>query len=461
MKRIGITIEDVFNLKSSVIYNPDNFKTIRNISIDSRNIPGNCLFVAVKGKKLDGHDFINDAVSKGCRAVVVNKKSIRKLDELDVPVIAVNDTINALGELAAVWRKKLSAKVIGITGSTGKTSTKEMIALLLSSRYKVNKTVANNNNHIGVPLTLFSTNEKHDILVAELGTNHFGEIEYTANIAMPDYAMITNIGDSHIEFLMNRKGVLREKTALFRATARMDGTLFINNDDKLLKRAVKTYKKRVTYGFNSSSNVKGKITGFTEDGRPRIEITYKKNKMRADLPLYGEAGAKNFLAAATVAFTLGLSVKEIAEGLKKFRNIEKRLNVKRRRNYLLIDDTYNASPASMREAMNLAGRVKLYNKKIAVLGDMFELGEEAPELHRKLAAGLKYNKFNEVYLIGSLMKNLYDELKTKNIISKYFRSRKSLEGFLYGHTFNDSVILVKGSRRMNMEDFVKIIEGKG
>ncbi len=460
MKRIGITIEDVFNLKSSVIYNPDNFKTVRNISIDSRNIPGNCLFVAVKGNRLDGHDFINDAVSNGCSAVVVNKKSVRKLDELDVPVIAVNDTINALGELAATWRRKLSTKIIGITGSNGKTSTKEMIALLLSSRYKVNKTVANNNNHIGVPLTLFSTNEKHDILVAELGTNHFGEIEYTANIALPDYAMITNIGDSHIEFLLNRKGVLREKTALFRATARMNGTLFINNDDKLLKRTDKDYKKKVTYGFNSSSNVRGKVTGFTKDGRPEIEITYKKNKMKVDLPLYGEAGAKNFLAAAAVAFTLGLSVKEIKDGLKEFINIEKRLNVKRGRNYLLIDDTYNASPASMKEAMNLAGRIKIYRRKIAVLGDMFELGEKAPELHRKLAVGLSSNKFGEVYLTGSLMKNLYDELQKRNINSKYFRSRKKLGDFLNRHTFNNSVILVKGSRGMKMEDFVKIIEEK-
>jgi len=460
MKRIGITIEDVFNLASAVIYNPDNFITIRNVSIDSRNILRRCLFVAIKGERLDGHDFIDEAVSNGCSAVVVDKGKFKKISELNLPVIAVDDTIKALGELAGMWRKKLRAGVIGITGSAGKTSTKEMISMLLAEKYKVNKTAANNNNHIGVPLTLFSTNEKHDMLVAELGTNHFGEIEYTANIALPDYALITNIGDSHLEFLLNRKGVLKEKTALFRATASMNGTFFINEDDLLLKKTAKNYRKKVTYGFNSNSDVRGKISGYTADGRPRIVITYKKNRMKIDLPAYGEANAKNFLAACTVAFTLGLSVKEISQGLKRFENIEKRLNVKRKKDFLLIDDTYNASPVSMKEAMNLTGKIKLYKRKIAVLGDMLELGREAALLHRKLANVLKSNKFSEVYLIGTLMKNLYQELYGNDIALKYFSGRKKLHDFLSGYDLSDSVILVKGSRGMRMEEFIKVIEGK-
>ncbi len=216
MKRTGLTIEDVFNLDSAVIYNPDNFKTIRNVSIDSRNVSDDCLFVAVKGERYDGHDFIDKAVSNGAIALLIDKRILKKINEFDIPVITVNDTIKALGDLAESWRKKLSAKIIGITGSAGKTSTKEMLAKLLSTKYKVNRTIANYNNHIGVPLTLFSTNEKHDVLVAELGTNHFGEIEYTANIALPDYAIITNIGDSHLEFLLNKRGVLKEKLSLLK-----------------------------------------------------------------------------------------------------------------------------------------------------------------------------------------------------------------------------------------------------
>jgi UDP-N-acetylmuramoyl-tripeptide--D-alanyl-D-alanine ligase len=460
MKRIGITLEDVFNLKSAVIYNPDNFETIRNVSIDSRNISGKCLFVAIKGERLDGHDFVDKAVLNGSVAVLVDKKKLEKLNDPGVTVIAVKDTTKTLGELAGIWRRKLSAKVIGITGSAGKTSTKEMVAMLLSKKYKVNKTFANHNNHIGVPLTIFSTNEKHDILIAEMGTNHFGEIEYTANIALPDYAMITNIGDSHLEFLLNRKGVLREKTALFKATAKMNGTLFINEDDNLLKKVAKGYGKKVTYGFNSNSSIRGKITGFNDDGRPEIEIAYKKNKMRVESPLYGEANAKNILAAAAVAFTMGLSVKEISEGIKELSSIDKRLNVRRKKDYLLIDDTYNASPSSMKEAINLAGRVKLHKRKIAILGDMLELGQRAAEFHRKLSAPLRSNKFEEVYLIGPLMKNLYEDLKKKTPMVKYFRSRKELHSFLKILDLSDSVILVKGSRRMKMEEFIRTIKEK-
>jgi UDP-N-acetylmuramoyl-tripeptide--D-alanyl-D-alanine ligase len=311
-----------------------------------------------------------------------------------------------------------------------------------------------------VPLTLFSTNENHDVLVAELGTNHFGEIEYTANIALPDYAMITNIGDSHLEFLLNKKGILKEKESVFQATAKMDGTLFINNDDKLIREAAKKYKKKVTYGFNSDSAVRGKVSGYSVDGKPEIEITYKKNKLKVDMPLHGDANAKNFLAAATVAFTLGLSVKEISQGLQKLSSVEKRLNVKKKKNCIIIDDTYNASPTSMKEAMNLTGRIKIHNKKIAVLGDMFELGEKAPGMHRRLALSVKANKFNAVYLIGSLMKNLYKELEKSKIDAKYFESRKKLNDFLTKQDFSDSVILVKGSRGMKMEEFVKTIEEK-
>jgi UDP-N-acetylmuramoyl-tripeptide--D-alanyl-D-alanine ligase len=464
MKRIGLTIEDFFNLKSAVIYNPDNFKTIRHVSIDSRNISNDCLFIAIKGDRFDGHDFVEKAASNGAAALLIEAKKLKKTDEVKIPVIAVEDSVKALGELAGVWRKKLSGysktKIIGITGSAGKTSTKEMAAMLLSTKYSVNKTVANHNNHIGVPLTLFSTNEKHDILVAELGTNHFGEIEYTANIALPDYAMITNIGDSHLEFLINKKGILKEKVALFKATAKMNGILFINDDDKLLKKISEKYKNKVTYGFNSNSAVSGKVIGFTDDGRPKIEIIYKKNKLKVDLPLYGEVNARNFLAAATVAFTLGLSVEEISEGLNKLNQVEKRLNVRRYKNFLLIDDTYNANPASMKEAMDLSGKIKLHKRKIAILGDMFELGEKAPELHRKLAPAIKANKFEAVYLIGPMMKNLNEELQKVNINSKFFNRRKNLNSFLTKQNFTDSVILVKGSRGMRMEEFVKTIEGK-
>ncbi len=228
----------------------------------------------------------------------------------------------------------------------------------------------------------------------------------------------------------------------------------------MLKKSAENYKKKVTYGFNSDSDVRGEITGYTEDGRPEIEITYKRNKLKVDLPLYGEANAKNFLAAAAVAFTLGLSVKEISLGLKKLNKVEKRLNIKRKKDFLIIDDSYNANPSSMKEALNLAGRIILHKRKIAILGDMFELGENAPQMHRKLVSTIKSNKFDAVYLVGPLMKNLHEELLKTNIESKYFNSRKRLNTFLTSRNLSDSVILVKGSRGMKMEEFIKTIEEK-
>ena len=200
MKKVHLNIEDLFNVPGATIYEPDKLKVINYVSIDSRNIKSNTLFLALKGQRFDGHNFVKDSVKNGAAAVVINERKLNQFNDIEVPIITVKDTKLALGDIARTWRKKLIAKVIGITGSSGKTSVKDMLAELLSEKYSVNKTEANNNNHIGVPLTILNTNETHQVLVAELGTNHFGEIPYTANILSPDYSLITNIGDSHLEF---------------------------------------------------------------------------------------------------------------------------------------------------------------------------------------------------------------------------------------------------------------------
>ncbi|MEK6552951.1 MAG: Mur ligase family protein, partial [Bacteroidota bacterium] len=233
MGKIKITIEDLFNISSAVIYNPDAFKPVSNVEIDSRRVKKGSLFIAIKGEKYDGHDFILDALKKGANSVVIDSRKLKKFSFLEIPVVAVNNTIRAYGELAKIWRNKISAKVISITGSNGKTTVKEMIASLLSEKYNVVKTEANNNNHIGVPLTILGTDEKCEALVLEQGTNHFNEIEYSANISRPDYAMITNIGDSHLEFLKNREGVYKEKSALLDITEIHGGTVFLNMDDPI------------------------------------------------------------------------------------------------------------------------------------------------------------------------------------------------------------------------------------
>jgi len=461
MNKIKLTIEDIFNVPTAEIFNPDNFKPVFSVLIDSRNIVKNSLFIALRGDRFDGHDFVRNAIKNGSTAVVIDKKKYKNFNDINIPVVTVKDTTKALGDISKIWRNKLHTKIIAITGSNGKTSIKEMIALLLNEKYSVNKTIGNNNNHIGVPLTILSTNEKHDILVLELGTNHFGEIKYTSDVAKPGYALITNIGDSHLEFFKDRKGVYKEKEALFRITAERNGFLFINHDDSLLKNAFKNYKNKINYGFklqNGNVDVQGKLTGFTDKGRPIIEINYKNKKIKQSLPIYGEHNALNYLAAVSVGLKLGLTKKEIEAGTKKLRAVDKRLNVKNFKDFILIDDTYNANPESMKYALELLLKFKTYKRKIAVLGDMFELGKEQINLHKKLASYIYKNKITELYTIGKKMKYLSGSIDGSKIVKKHFRTRESLKSFLGNMEHSESAILVKGSRGMNMEEFIIVLE---
>ena len=460
MKKILITLNDLFNLPTAVIYNPDGYKPASSVSIDSRNIVEGSVFVAIKGDRFDGHDFVKEAVKKGAGCVIINEKNYSKFNNLSISIVTVSDTNIALGNLAKVWRSKLETKIIAITGSAGKTTTKEILSDLLSEKFTVNKTSLNNNNHIGVPLTILSTNNKHDVLVLELGTNHFGEIAYTSKITQPDYAVITNIGNSHLEFLKNKKGVYKEKIELFNVTAGRQGFLFINNDDELLAKSFNGYSKKITFAFKHEADVKGNVLGYSDYGNPIIEIKYKNKNIKQVIPLYGEQSAKNFLTAVTIALKLGVNKTGIESALNKIKAVDKRLNVREYKNFLLIDDTYNANPESMKSSFELLGKVNKFKRKIAVIGDMFELGGEAEKLHIGLAGSIKKNNINTVFTIGKMMKRLNNVLSSSKIETKHFTDREKLKKVLSNFDFSNSVVLVKGSRGMKMEEFVKVIEAE-
>jgi UDP-N-acetylmuramoyl-tripeptide--D-alanyl-D-alanine ligase len=460
MGKVKITIEDLFNISSTVIYNPDAYKTVSVVEIDSRRVKKGCLFVAIKGEKLDGHNFIQEAIKKGASAVMIDSGKLKKFDSLNIPVITVNDTIKAYAELAKIWRDKLNAVVIGITGSNGKTTVKEMTASLLSEKFNVVSTQANNNNHIGVPLTILSADEKCQVLVLEQGTNHFGEIPYSAKISRPDFSLITNIGDSHVEFLKDRNGVYKEKAALFEETNKRVGKVFINTDDPIISAKAKNFKNKVTYGFKGKVNVKGKMIGFMEDGRTRISITGKGKTVNAVLPVYGEVNAKNFLAASAIALELGISPKQIISAVQKIKSVHGRLEVKKFKQAFIIDDTYNASPSSIESAVALVEKVKSFKNKIVVLGDIFELGKKSAALHKDLAKLFKPNKYLIVLTVGDMMKHLHKALRVNKIKSIHFHLREALSLYLQYEEIENSVILVKGSRGMKMEEFVNILENR-
>lgn len=449
-----ITLEDIFNIPSAVIYYPDRYKSVTSVSIDTRNIKKNSIFVAIKGKNFDGHNYINDAIKKGAKAIVVNNRKLKILENVEVPIISVKNTLDAYGKLANIWRNKLSAKVISITGSNGKTTTKEMIAQLLSSKFKVHKTAANNNNQIGVPLTILSTPKDADIIVLEHGTNHFGEIAYTARIAEPDYAIITNIGNSHTEYLESKEKILSEKSALF-YFLKDDGLAFINKDDALLKSL--KIKNNISYGFKGRCDIKGKRIGVTKDSCEQLKIEGLGKNIEIKLPLMGEANSNNFLAAVSIAIKLGITKKDIIKNSTLLSTENGRLNKKEFNGFTLIDDTYNSNPESVKNALLVLKSFTQRSRKILVLGDMFELGNNSEKMHGEIAVAINKLRIDSVYTIGKASKTINDAL-TKSKDKKHFTNRLSLEKHLNKIDLIDAVILIKGSRGMKMEDFVNVIE---
>lgn len=452
-----INLHDIFNLKDSVIYNPDNYKSVSRVSIDSRTIKKNSLYVAIKGNKYDGHKFIKDAITNGATSILINKSQLKKYSNLDCTIITVPNTTMAYGELAKIYRNKFSGQVISITGSNGKTTTKEILSTILNEKFHVVKTNANDNNHIGIPKTIFSITNKTEKLVLEHGTNHFSEIEYSANIASPDISLITNIGDSHLEYLKNRMGVLNEKKSLFDQTLKNDGKIFVNSDDKLLRSVAKKNKNKLTFGFRGKPNYKGKIDGYSQNGNTKLSIEYFGKHIAFTVPLYGISNAKNVLAATSIALYLGVSQRMIKSGIKKLQQIKGRLFLEKFKNFILIDDTYNSNPTSVKAAIELLNRIKLYKIKSLIIGDMYELGEDSEKMHSELAKQIIKNKINNVFIIGKMMKTLYLELENKHTNAVYFPSRKALYKFIGKYNYSEQIVLVKGSRGMKMEDFVNQI----
>ncbi len=449
-----ITLEDIFNIQTAVIYYPDRYRSVTSVSIDTRTIKNNSIYVAIKGKAFDGHDFVDEAIDKGAKAIVVSNRKLNRFEHVEIPIISVRNTLDAYAELARIWRGKQSAKVISLTGSNGKTTTKEMIAHLLSSKYKVHKTTANNNNQIGVPLTILSAPKNVDFIVLEHGTNHFGEIEYTARVANPDFSLITNIGNSHTQYLKNKEKILEEKSALFNHTKK-DGLIFINNDDPYLKSIKSSYKNVITYGFKGRDNVKGSRK-VGKNGFEEIDVVGLGKEYSLKLPLLGESNSKNLLAAISICLKIGIPKKNLLTAVKSLQQIKGRLEIKDSKSFTVIDDTYNSNPESVMSAINVLDEFKKRAKKIVILGDMFELGEQTDEAHKQVGITLNSTNINTVLTIGKNSKLIFEKVNNKKE-KRHFKNRKSLYSYLEKLELNDSVVLVKGSRGMKMEEFVNLL----
>ncbi len=420
------------------------------VGTDSRDIASGQLFVALKGDRFDGHDYLEQAMSQGASAVLVSE------DKGVTPAIVVNDTCQALGKLASFWRKKFTTPFVAITGSNGKTTIKEMLVAVLANHAggaeKIHATAGNLNNHIGLPLTLLKLRAHHRYSVLEMGMSHLGEIAYLADIAKPDVAVISNAGTAHIGEVGSRSNIAQAKGEIFSGLTG-DGVAVINADDDYADywKSLNTNRKIVTFGLNAKADVSA--TFKEKSGACHVQLTTKMGQADVMLNALGTHNVRNALAACAAAFALGVSIKEIADGLSHFHAVKGRLQRKLGVNHaLVIDDTYNANPDSMRAAIDVLA--KLSGKKVLVLGDMGELGSDAPRMHAEIGAYAKASDIDALYCFGELSQAA---LNSFGVGARYFSNIDTLIDALLQEMRQGDSVLVKGSRFMKMERVVNAI----
>ena len=433
------------------------------VVIDSRKIEANGIFVATRGEKVDGHTFIPNVAARGALGVVCEQPP----ENAAIPYILVEDSFKALKKIAEYYRKQLKIQVVGITGSVGKTSTKELIAEVLSTKYRVLKTQGNFNNEIVLPLTVLSIRPEHEIAVLEMGISDFGEMHRLSKIARPDICVMTNIGQSHLETLGTREGILKAKSEIF-DFMNPEGCVFVNGDDDLLRliRKKGNYEP-VHFGLDPSneiyaSDVKNSgLSGTHVTVHAKLENSPMK-VFPLEIPLPGEHMILNALAAAGIALQLGLSTEEIQRGVAETEMVSGRSNVLALPSYTLIDDCYNANPASMRAALNLLASAA--GRKVAVLGDMFELGKREKQLHKEIGDYVGEKGIDVLLCTGDLSKNIYEGALNrerddgKKVKAYYFESREDMTKKLPALLQKGDTILVKASHRMEFEKVVEFLK---
>lgn len=388
-------------------------KIIAGIGIDSRKIEKDWVFGATVGERVDGHSFIPEVFEKQAACVISEKK----LENPAGPYILVESTFQALKDIGAYYRSLLDVKIVGITGSVGKTSTKEMIAAVLSEKYEVQKTFKNLNNEVGVPLTLFSIGKEHEVAVVEMGISDFGEMTRLGKMVRPNVMVITNIGQSHLENLKSRDGILKTKTEVF---AEMDDSseVVLNGDDNKLSAISQVHGKKPHFFSKENPEAEVYATDIVSQGLFGSDciLHIGEETIKVHVPLPGEHMVLNAIGAATVATVLGLTPEEIARGISKTRAVQGRGELIQANGYTVIDETYNANPASMRAAIDLLAMAN--TRKVAVMGDMFELGENTEELHRQTGAYCARKNIDVIVCIGELAKHMEEGAKEERALKE-------------------------------------------
>lgn len=446
MEKVKIT-EIIKSVNGTCVASKTSYAT--NISINSRTLKKGDVFFAIKGETYDGHNFIQNAILKGAVAIVTQNKNLK----VSVPNIVVKNTTIALQDFARYYRNKFDITIIAITGSNGKTTTKDILSSIISQKHSVSSTQGNLNNHIGVPLTLLNINKNNKYCVLEMGANHKGEIEQLCKISNPTIGIITNIGIAHIGNFGSLKNILNAKMELFKYL-RKDNTAIINNDDKLISAVAQNIKcNKVTFGIKMNSDVMG-LNILPGIDKTTFYIKIKNRKEKVVLPISGMFNVYNAISAAACAISIGMPFKNIISGIECFIPQEKRMElIKLKKGITAINDSYNANPTSMRIAIENFSKIFYNKRKILVLGDMLELGKYEIREHTKLGALILKNKLaDKVFTVGKL--SVYTAESSKGV---WCEDKDKLAVHLKNNLKPGDVILFKASRKIALETIINYL----
>ena len=439
-------ISEIIDATNGVLLSGNINDYIDNFTQDSRRCNDKSMYIPTKGKKHDGHDYIDAAFSNGAKAIITEKR----VNYPDKDVILVSDTLKALGDMARYKRIKSKAFVIGITGSVGKTSTKDMIYSVCKMKYKTLKTLGNYNNNVGLPLTILRQKDEN-VMVIEMGMNHLKEIDYLTNIAYPDIAVITNVGTAHIGELGSRENILKAKLEITNGLKK-NGTLVINNDNDLLQNinVIQSIKK---VGIDNKSDLQAYDIEYNSSNS-MFKIDYNNKTYSVYVPVAGKHFVYNALIAIMVGLLIDIDIESCIKGVASFELTENRADyIKLKDNISVYDGTYNANLDSMKASIDVLSKNK--SRKIAVLGDMLELGEYDEELHREIGKYLIEKNIDLTILTGDSVKYIIDELKKANLNYKYFNTNQEIISYLKDEIKKDDVILVKASHMLN---FIEVVD---
>ncbi len=450
---LDLNLAEIIKAVDGEIIVKNNEGIFNKISTDTRKIQENNLFIALKGENFNGNDYTIKAIEKGASIIIIDDVKF-KIEELKNrgTIIKVKDTKEALGDLARFYRKKIGVKVVGITGSTGKTSTKDLVAAFLSGKYKVFKTQGNFNNEIGLPLMIFELSKDYDIAVLEMGMSNFGEINKLASIALPDVGAITNIGVAHIEYLKTRENILKEKMSITDFFENKN-SLIVNCENDMLKTIVECDKFNLErVGYDSTYNLYSKNIKLTSENTSFDVVTDDNENYRFTLNMVGEHNVLNALIGIQIARNFGLTFEEMEKGLGNFNATSMRLEVINKDKFTIINDSYNANPDSMKAALEV---LKNYSgsRKIAVLGTMGELGDYAEEAHIQVGEFAK-DKADILLTTGEFKEYYKKGFGERTMV---FESKQELMQRLTDMIKVNDTILIKASRSAKFEEITKYL----